>query len=89
MGEPDKYEYSFGHVSKGFAVYYNRVSNNGKPKHLVLFLRMQGNQWGNNAEIEEIYSVEDNQKACFGIHCIMIKNQTIDQSDANVAVNVF
>jgi len=77
LGEPDKYEYSFGHVSKGFAVYYNRVSNNGKPKHLVLFLRMQGNQWGNNAEIEEIYSVEDGQKACFGIHCIMIKNQTI------------
>ncbi|TRX21473.1 hypothetical protein FNW25_15845 [Flavobacterium franklandianum] len=77
LGEPDKYEYGFGHVSKGFAVYYNRVSNNGKPKHLVLFLRMQGNQWGNNAEIEEIYSVEDGQKACFGIHCIMIKNQTI------------
>lgn len=77
LGEPDKYEYGFGHVSKGFAVYYNRVSNNGKPKHLVLFLRMQRNQWGNNAEIEEIYSVEDGQKACFGIHCIMIKNQTI------------
>lgn len=77
LGEPDKYEYGFGHVSKGFAVYYSRVSNNGKPKHLVLFLRMQGNQWGNNAEIEEIYSVEDGQKACFGIHCIMIKNQTI------------
>jgi hypothetical protein len=73
LGEPDKYEYAFGHITKGFAIYYDRVSNNGKPKHLVLFLRMQGNQWGNNAEIEEIYSVEDGQKACFGIHCIMIK----------------
>lgn len=77
LGEPDKYEYGFGHLTKGFAIYYNKVSNNGTPKHLILFLRMQGNQWGNNAEIEEIYSVEDGQKACFGIHCIMIKNQTI------------
>ena len=73
LGEPDKNEYAFGHITKGYAVYYNRVSNNGNPKHLVLFLRMQGNQWGNNAEIEEIYSVEDGQKACFGIHCLIIK----------------
>jgi hypothetical protein len=73
LGKPDKTEYAFGHVTKGFAVYYDKVSNNGKPKHLVLFLRMQGNQWGNNAEIEEIYSVEDGQKACFGIHCMMVK----------------
>lgn len=77
LGEPDKEEHAFGHLTKGFAVYYDKVSNNGKPKHLVLFLRMEGNQWGSNAKIEEIYSVEDNQKACFGIHCIMIKNQTI------------
>jgi hypothetical protein len=78
LGEPDKYEYGFGHVTKGFAIYYSKVTNqNGKPKHLVLFLRMNGNQWGNDAKIEEIYSVEDNQKACFGIHCIKIKNQTI------------
>ncbi len=78
LGEPDKYEYSFGHLTKGFAIYFNKVSNqNGGTNHLVLFLRMNGNQWGNNAEIEEIYSVNDNQKACFGIHCIVIKNQTI------------
>jgi hypothetical protein len=78
LGEPDVREVGFGHISKGFVVFYNKVSNpNGTPKHLVLFLRMQGNQWGNNAEIEEIYAVDDNQKACFGIHCIKIKNQTI------------
>lgn len=78
LGEPDKYEYGFGHVTKGFAIYYNKVSNqNGSPKHLVLFLRMNGYQWGDNAEILEIYSVEDNQKVCFGIHCIKIKNQKI------------
>ena len=78
LGEPDKEEHSFGHLTKGFAIYYNAVSNeNGNPKHLVLFLRMQDRQWGNDAKIEEIYSVEDGQKACFGIHCIMIKNQTI------------
>ncbi|MEO8240336.1 MAG: hypothetical protein ABI576_19685 [Flavobacterium sp.] len=78
LGEPDKEEYGFGHISKGFAIYYNKVANqNGEPKHLVLFLRMDGRQWGNNAKIEEIYSIDDNQKACFGIHCIMIKNQEI------------
>lgn len=78
LGEADKYEYGFGHVSKGFAIYYNAVSGeNGNPKHLVLFLRMQDRQWGDDAKIEEIYSIEDKQKACFGIHCIMIKNQTI------------
>ena len=78
LGEPDIYETDFGHITKGVAIYFNKVSNpNGNPKHLVLFLRMNGNQWGNNAEIEEIYAIDDNQKACFGIHCIKIKNQTI------------
>ena len=78
LGEPDKYEYFFGHITKGFAIYYNRVANqDGKPKHLILFLRK--NPMGTNHEkkIEEIYSIEDNEKACFGIHCIMIKNQII------------
>jgi hypothetical protein len=78
LGEPDKYEYFFGHITKGFAIYYNRVDNQGgKPKHLILFLRK--NPMGTNHEkkIEEIYSIEDNEKACFGIHCIMIKNQII------------
>ena len=78
LGEPDKEEHGFGHVSKGFAIYYNKVLiQNGKPKHLVLFLRMDGRFWGNNAKIEEIYSVDDNEKACFGIHCIKIINQEI------------
>lgn len=78
LGEPDVYEINFGHITKGLAIYYNVVSNpNGKPKHLVLFLRMVGSQWGSNAEIEEIYAIDDNQKACFGIHCIKIINQTI------------
>jgi uncharacterized protein (TIGR02145 family) len=77
LGEPDKYEYSFGHITKGFAVYYDKVSNNGQPKHLVLFLRMDGSLWGNNAKIEEIYSVSDNEKACFGIHCVEIRNYEI------------
>ena len=79
LGEPDVEEHGFGHVSKGFAVYYNKVANgNGKPKHLVLFLRMNdNNQWGTNAKVEEIYSIDDNQKACFGIHCIKIENQNI------------
>lgn len=78
LGEPDKYEYVFGHITKGFAIYYNRVANQGrKSKHLILFLRK--NPMGTNHEkkIEEIYSIEDNEKACFGIHCIMIKNQII------------
>ena len=78
LGEPDKIEYGFGHITKGFVIYYNRVTNpGGNPKNLVLFLRMNGKQWVNNASIEEMYSIEDNQKACFGIHCIKIKNQTI------------
>jgi hypothetical protein len=78
LGEPDKYEFGFGHVTKGFAIYYDRVTDgNNSPKHLVLFLRMNGNQWGNSALIEEIYCVEDNQKICFGIHCIKIKNRKI------------
>ena len=78
LGEPDKYEYAFGHISKGFALYYNIVANqNGSPKHLVLFLRMNGNQWGDDAMVEEIYEVDDYEKACFGIHCIEIKNRTI------------
>lgn len=78
LGEPDKYEYYFGHITKGFAIYYNKVANQGgKSKHLILFLRK--NPMGTNHEkkIEEIYSIEDNEKACFGIHCIMIKNQII------------
>lgn len=78
LGDPDKYEYTFGHETKGFAVYYNIVDNqNGEPKHLVLFLRIEGNQWGNSAKIEEIYSVQENEEACFGIHCIKIENQII------------
>ena len=70
LGEPDVFESTIGHITKGFAVYYNMVSNNGSPKHLVLFLRWQ--QGNSNPEIEEIYSVSDGEKACFGIHCIKI-----------------
>lgn len=79
LGEPDKEEHGFGHISKGFAIYYNKVANeSGKPKHLILFLRMADDkQWGSDAKIEEIYSVEDNEKACFGIHCLRIENQDI------------
>lgn len=79
LGEPDKYQYAFGHIEKGFAIYYNIVANqNGKPKHLVLFLRMVGNQWGNNAVIEEIYAINDNEKANFGIHWLNIVNGQIE-----------
>ena len=78
LGEPDKYEYGFGHYSKGFAIYYNKVSNqNGQPKHLVLFLRENGRQWGSDAQIEEIYAINDNEKTCFGIHCLKIKDKEI------------
>jgi hypothetical protein len=77
LGEPDKYVNPFGHITKGYAVYFNKVSNNGKPQHLVLFLRMSGNFWGDDAKIEEMYSVGDDEKACFGIHCLYIDNKLI------------
>ena len=77
LGEPDKYVNPFGHITKGYAVYFNKVSNNGKPQHLVLFLRMNGNFWGDDAKIEEIYSVSDDEKACFGIHCLYIDDKVI------------
>jgi hypothetical protein len=77
LGEPDKYVHPFGHISKGYAVYFNKVSNNGKPQHLVLFLRMKGNFWGDDAKIEEIYAIGDNSKACFGIHCLYVENKQI------------
>lgn len=78
LGEPDKYERYFGHIAKGFAIYYNIVANQGgKPKHLILFLRKDPKGKSDEEKIEEIYSIEDNQKTCFGIHCIMIKNQEI------------
>lgn len=76
LGEPDKYVHPFGHITKGYAVYFNKVSDNGKPKHLVLFLRMNGNFWGDDAKIEEIYSICD-EKACFGIHCLYVDNKEI------------
>lgn len=72
LGEPDYSKFAHGHLTKGFAIYYDRVSNGSKPKHLVLFLRMQGNQWGDHAAIEEIHSVDNNQRACFGVHCINV-----------------
>jgi hypothetical protein len=78
LGEPDKYVHPFGHITKGYAVYFNKVSSNGKPQHLILFLRMQGNFWGDNAKIEEIYSTGDNKKICFGIHCFSISGGTIN-----------
>ena len=77
LGEPDIHKYGFGHETKGFAVYFNKVSNNGKPKNLVLFLRIKGSSWGNDTMIEEIYAVDEKEKACFGIHCIAIKSQKI------------
>jgi hypothetical protein len=76
LGEPNKYERYFGHITKGFAIYYNIVANQGgTPKHLILFLRKDPKGKSDEEKIEEIYSIEDNQKTCFGIHCIMIKNQ--------------
>jgi hypothetical protein len=85
LGEPDIYEYAFGHITKGFAIYYNKVSNpNGKPIHLVLFLRMNGNQWGNDSGIEEIFAVDENEKACFGIHCLKIKDKEIYTNALNL-----
>jgi hypothetical protein len=38
---------------------------------------MNGNQWGNDSGIEEIYAVDENEKTCFGIHCLKIKNKEI------------
>ncbi len=84
LGEPDKIEYGFGHNTKGFAVYYNRVKSSDKPKNLVLFIRIRGNQWGDNASIEEIYSVGENEKACFGIHCVTISNGKLKTNAANL-----
>lgn len=78
LGEPDVYEPYFGHITKGFAIYYNKVANQGgKPKHLILFLRKNPMGKSNEEKIEEIYSIEDNQKSCFGIHCIKIINHEI------------
>jgi hypothetical protein len=78
LGNPDKIEYGFGHGSKGFAVFFNKVSEQGgTPKHLVLFIRMKDGFWGPDATIEEIYCIEDNQKACFGIHCLSIRDGLI------------
>lgn len=85
LGEPDKIEYAFGHLTKGFAIYYNRVTNTGgNPKNLVLFLRMNGRSWGNDASIEEIYQISDNEKACFGIHCLEVANGKIKTNAANL-----
>lgn len=76
LGEPDVFEPYMGHITKGFVVYYNIVENQGNsPKHLILFLRWQKDN--NNPEIEEIYSVSDNERACFGIHCLEIRNHKI------------
>lgn len=89
LGEPDKYEFAFSHLTKGYAIYYDRVANGGKPKHLVLFLRMLGNQWGDHAAIEEIYSVDNNQKACFGIHCIKVsKSNNSNQEKAQLSAEL-
>lgn len=76
LGEPDVFEPYIGHITKGFVVYYDKVQNNGNaPKHLILFLRWE--KGNNNPDIEEIYSVSDNEKACFGIHCLEIRNHEI------------
>ena len=74
LGTPDKQDNNFGHWSKGYMVYLNRVSGNGAIKHLILFTRINGDFWGDDAKIEEIFSVDDNEKACFGIHCLTIRN---------------
>lgn len=77
LGEPDVTQRDFGHLTKGFLIYYNRVStNSGIPNHLVLFIRL-GSPWGDNDKIEEIYSIKENEKACFGIHCLKISNKKI------------
>ena len=87
LGEPDNYEFGFGHNSKGFAIYYNVVENNGEtPKHLVLFLR-QGYLWDDNCAIEEIYCLNDNEKACFGIHCLMVRDKIIYTNALNLIMN--
>jgi hypothetical protein len=76
LGHPDIFESTFGHVTKGFVVYYNIVDNNGDtPKHLVLFLRWKDGS--NNPEIEELFSVSDYEQACFGIHCIEVREGEI------------
>ncbi len=85
LGEPDTYQFAFGHNTKGFAVYYNAVANgNGEPKHLVLFLRMQGYQWGDNCMIEKIVAVSDNEQVSFGIHHLKISNGKIITNAANL-----
>ena len=48
---------------------------------------MNGNQWGNNAKIEEIYCVDDNQKTCFGIHCIKIKDKKISTNALDLIID--
>lgn len=76
LGEPDVYEPYIGHITKGFVLYKNFVENNGEtPKHLVLFLRSV--EGSNNPDIEEICSVSDYERACFGIHCIEIRDGEI------------
>lgn len=76
LGEPDVFESTFGHITKGFVIYYNKVDNSGDtPKHLVLFLRWK--KGSNNPEIEEIFSVSDYEQACFGIHCIELREGEI------------
>jgi hypothetical protein len=76
LGEPDVFESTFGHITKGFVVYYNKVDNNGNsPKHLVLFLRWKDGS--NNPEIEELFSVSDYEQACFGVHCIEVREGEI------------
>ncbi|WP_309614490.1 hypothetical protein, partial [Flavobacterium sp.] len=62
----------------GYAIYYNRVSDVGEVKHFDLFFRMNGDSWGDDAEIEEMYSVNDNEKVCFGIHCLNLEKRQIN-----------
>jgi hypothetical protein len=84
LGEPDVTQRPFGHLTKGFLIYYNRVStNSGIPNHLVLFIRLQKHQWGDDAIVENIFSIKEGEQACFGIHCLKILNKKIYSNALN------
>jgi hypothetical protein len=83
LGKPDVNETYFGHINKNFSIYYDIVKNpNGPPKHLVLFLRR--NQQYIHDDIEEMYAISDNERACFGIHCLKIQNHEISTNVTNL-----
>ncbi len=78
LGQPDKEAFPFSGWAKGYAIYFNKIRNqNGAPKHLVLFYLINEMSWGDDARIKEIHSVEDNERAYFGIHYIRIQDKNI------------